>query len=346
MLQSIGELIENIISILWGLISIVNFIGGTLAYLLIWFYITFNELIPIIGRFFHLLYEDLKNFIDDINVNYVQTFKIVHHRLINIFNDVISIIEFIIDYTMNTYYLTIETIKWFFMQWIDLIYNIIISIRTVFILIGNSTWMLIMFVPNLIILFVTYILYVLNHFYHLMLTIIFFVISHIQNSINETINYFTEFPLKSLFGLVIFGLIVNFRRALFTVFCNIGQDLMWILLFAIEQFLYFADFVQNLFTIFYNRVTGMLRIHSRQQYSYASSSSDENNEYHDECERSSVNGNINDRCVICRDRRKTVLLMPCRHLCLCHRCATNLNNYRTVCPLCRKTYINTIQIYT
>lgn len=343
MLQSISESIENIISILWGLISIVNVAGKTLAHLLKWFAITFIEFLSIVCDFFHLFYEDLKNFVDDINTHYIQTIKMFHHRLINICNDVISFIEMISECTMNGYQLTKASIKWFCMQWIDLIVNIILCTRTTFILIGNSTWMLIMFIPNLIILFVTSIFYAFNYLYQSILTITVSFGCYVQKFIEITINYITELPLRALLGFVIFGFIVKNRRTLFSIFNIIGRYFLSFILFGIEIFLYYADGLQNLFARFYNSLVNMLRIQNRRQHS-SSSSSDESNEYHDECERNNVD--INDRCVICRDRRKTILLMPCRHLCLCRRCATNLSNYRTVCPLCRKTYSNSIQIYT
>tara|TARA_B110000971_G_C19948614_1_gene472234 strand:+ start:309 stop:830 length:522 start_codon:yes stop_codon:yes gene_type:complete len=37
-------------------------------------------------------------------------------------------------------------------------------------------------------------------------------------------------------------------------------------------------------------------------------------------------------CVVCVDNPKTVLLMPCKHLCACDSCADMLEE----CPLCRK----------
>lgn len=36
-------------------------------------------------------------------------------------------------------------------------------------------------------------------------------------------------------------------------------------------------------------------------------------------------------CVVCSEQEKTVLLMPCRHLCTCQSCAEQL----TTCPICR-----------
>lgn len=51
------------------------------------------------------------------------------------------------------------------------------------------------------------------------------------------------------------------------------------------------------------------------------------------------------KCVVCQDRNKSVLIMPCKHLCLCVQCAEQIARSRMpgrrVCPLCR-TRIKTI----
>jgi len=49
-------------------------------------------------------------------------------------------------------------------------------------------------------------------------------------------------------------------------------------------------------------------------------------------------------CVVCQTSTKSVLLMPCRHMCLCAECSRN--NAMTKCPLCRKAIEQKVDVYT
>jgi Zinc finger, C3HC4 type (RING finger) len=50
------------------------------------------------------------------------------------------------------------------------------------------------------------------------------------------------------------------------------------------------------------------------------------------------------RCVICHDKEKSVILMPCRHLCLCIECSNNISV--ETCPKCRAIICSKIHVFT
>ncbi|KAI8125948.1 hypothetical protein FF38_08884 [Lucilia cuprina] len=56
---------------------------------------------------------------------------------------------------------------------------------------------------------------------------------------------------------------------------------------------------------------------------------------------------VTQRCVICRDRQKCVLLLPCKHLCLCEECADYMffSSQRQNCPLCRTFIDHSMSVY-
>ena len=55
------------------------------------------------------------------------------------------------------------------------------------------------------------------------------------------------------------------------------------------------------------------------------------------------------KCVVCQDNPKNVLVMPCKHMCLCIDCArsivNNRNQQRRVCPLCRSKITKVMDVF-
>ena len=53
-------------------------------------------------------------------------------------------------------------------------------------------------------------------------------------------------------------------------------------------------------------------------------------------------------CIICLTEMKNIVLMPCRHMCMCKNCCTQLMKVygKTSCPLCCQSIASTLEIYT
>jgi len=50
-------------------------------------------------------------------------------------------------------------------------------------------------------------------------------------------------------------------------------------------------------------------------------------------------------CVVCQDREKCIMILPCRHLCICENCQEPLRTHRNTCPICRKGVKQMIKAY-
>jgi len=50
-------------------------------------------------------------------------------------------------------------------------------------------------------------------------------------------------------------------------------------------------------------------------------------------------------CVICQDKEKCIMILPCRHLCICQDCQGPLQRQNNNCPICRKPVRQTIKAY-
>ena len=76
-----------------------------------------------------------------------------------------------------------------------------------------------------------------------------------------------------------------------------------------------------------------------------SSASSEAKSFH---HRANTDGLDTSLCVVCQDARKCILLLPCRHICLCTECFDTIKGmprrYRN-CPLCRKKIADSMKVY-
>ena len=50
-------------------------------------------------------------------------------------------------------------------------------------------------------------------------------------------------------------------------------------------------------------------------------------------------------CVVCQSVKKTILLQPCNHLCLCVNCVEPVLGQNRICPMCRKYVRHSIKVY-
>jgi len=52
-----------------------------------------------------------------------------------------------------------------------------------------------------------------------------------------------------------------------------------------------------------------------------------------------------DICMVCYETKRSTVIVPCGHICLCYPCATNLQANALNCPICRGYVLNIIRVY-
>ncbi|XP_059481696.1 E3 ubiquitin-protein ligase RNF26-like [Neocloeon triangulifer] len=50
-------------------------------------------------------------------------------------------------------------------------------------------------------------------------------------------------------------------------------------------------------------------------------------------------------CVVCLEKNKCVILMPCRHLCMCSDCSAVISNTTSACPICRTNFDRAVVVF-
>ncbi|XP_005182801.1 uncharacterized protein LOC101897854 [Musca domestica] len=62
---------------------------------------------------------------------------------------------------------------------------------------------------------------------------------------------------------------------------------------------------------------------------------------------SAANSDAAINCIVCMERAKNILLLPCKHICLCSNCAEHIMAERETkfCPLCRQDIIDTLEVF-
>ena len=65
---------------------------------------------------------------------------------------------------------------------------------------------------------------------------------------------------------------------------------------------------------------------------------------------SSKQGSATGMCVVCMEHEKSVVLIPCKHMCMCKGCTDKLiaqsERQKAICPLCRDLIMDTMEIFT
>ena len=51
------------------------------------------------------------------------------------------------------------------------------------------------------------------------------------------------------------------------------------------------------------------------------------------------------QCVVCMDAKKTVCLLPCKHMCMCQACTSKIMSGSALCPVCREAVEDSFEMF-
>ncbi|KAB0795950.1 hypothetical protein PPYR_10011 [Photinus pyralis] len=194
-------------------------------------------------------------------------------------------------------------------------------------LIGSGIWFALTLIP----LFVVYLCTMTTYYVGLLTSEIFNLTIHSIDSTKNVLHcgydFITDVPIDSLAGLV-FGFFI------IVVFIKL-QGIIY------QKVQLLLQMIGRSFSRFQLPVR-------RAQYRNANprpvpppSDKSESSSSDDELDYQS-NRNL---CLVCQDSSRCMLLLPCRHLCLCEQCVGRIRNYAYNCPLCRSAVEETMKVF-
>ncbi|KAG4079405.1 hypothetical protein HA402_008097 [Bradysia odoriphaga] len=211
------------------------------------------------------------------------------------------------------------------------------AMKNLFVLVGNGMWFILTLVPTIVIT-------ILTHMYqmaHIGLQIILDVAKDVWVNTKEitaaSVNYFLDVPLQAIIGCIFIGLLVVYRR--FTIRLT-GRLIIGLSMYLKSRLL---TALGAILSTLRRRNNNRSRLNYQPTYRRSSGGRSSTTSTSPNTKENVTDENV---CVICRDEQRRVVLMPCRHMCLCMSCSVACSTTLRTCPLCRKPIKNTLSVYT
>lgn len=202
------------------------------------------------------------------------------------------------------------------------IVQLMANIKYFVLLLGSGFWFAITFVPLFIVYTITMTTYYTGRLFEEIFNMIGLGFWQSFMFIKDIYQFITDVPFESLAGLTagicISYIVVKFHLILYRMLNGYMHSLAQSLLRATNKILnYFRRLIRRF--------------------------SKRNTETHTEKKRELKT--FENYCIICQEQEKCMLILPCKHVCLCEECFRTLYRYNHSCPVCRSVIQNTMKIY-
>lgn len=324
MITYLAKFVNILASIFQNVVIFTSYIGQVIVLLVTIVTSFIYNALKCILLFFQIVYEDnVTIFTEDLPTltnNFYDAFYYHIYYLCNVLTTLGS--EIIIKAN-----LIIGNIKWSISILFFIIYEVLSYLKKTIIFFGDTLWLVLTFVPV--------------HLPDLTKALFKYMKDSVVNSVIDAYmallrvtNFLSDVPLESFMGILTAMIIarscIHFRETIQVQIMNI----YWIL---VRKVTYLYHVVYNYFTDsevrMITQIVGGQAVVSRDiDFQLASDNEDPANA-------------AEALCVICQERQKCVLTLPCRHVCLCTECCMRLYGYQRTCPICRTFIYHSVTVY-
>lgn len=327
MLEIISNGIEGVLTVFFTGIDIITKCGFFITILLRFLLKNLLQTFSSLTQFGSIFFLELKRFVNDVNSQYIDEVISLYGAFVDPIANALRTLKHtathvnnIADKVRTSIQYTIETIG-NQIQWI------LVTIGDFIVLIGDGTWLLLTSIMHMI-------LFLPMKAAMTTTALINGIIAVIKGFVE---NYIIAMPLHSLIGLVFIGITIKYRKFAMNAAFFIFQVKIIIITLALTQVFRIGYIVYNATEWISTITAAILRLRKPSIRTIEP--------IHDPDSDQEREANKDSLCVICQDCKKSVLLLPCRHLCLCQKCSEYLRQYGANCPLCREIFQEMISVY-
>ncbi|XP_063822520.1 uncharacterized protein LOC135072509 [Ostrinia nubilalis] len=323
MISIIATIINSVADTIVKVFYIVSYIGKLIVATAAGIANAINNVFASLALLLQIVYEDNLKIVTEDIPNLVQhsvdTCDSQIHYVLSCLGLLFNDVNYKIGVVLGTFLSIFDAIM-------KVVSEVLFLLKDAAIFVGNTLWLIITFLPLQV---------------PLLLQIGF---GFVKNAVCDAIvdsymallkltNFMTDVPLESFLGIVsgiiLVRLCVHFRSTIISQMI----DLHWS---VIRKILYLYYTLYNYVTD--SEVRVIAHMANGQSIETRDSDLSVNNENED-------NGSADALCIICQERQKCVLTLPCRHVCLCAECCRRLYGYQRTCPICRTFIYHSVTVY-
>lgn len=316
MISYVARALSLIASTLQNVISTASFTGEIILSAIIWVCTIVRNVLDNILCFFLIVYEDNVSVFTEIP-NATKDVAYSAYRQLLFFQNGLQMVCLSIYHKLEGVLCSSKSLLNSFILIVSEVFKLVINVA---LLLGETTWLLITFIP-------VHLPQLIRSAIKYLLTLLFSLAVDAYMKLLSFTNYLTEVPLESFLGIIcaiiVVRLCVHFKDTIVIKAVN----LYWTL---VRNIMYLYHMCHNYIL---NPEMPMFPHGDIMSEPYETVDSDDTNNGSDVL------------CVICQERQKCVLTLPCRHICLCTECCRRLYGYQRTCPICRTFIYHSVTVY-